>query len=62
LLRETERSAPLDAKSLYYLGASYAALKDVKQSRELLEKAVAAGLGDPLAEEAARLLADPKTK
>jgi tetratricopeptide (TPR) repeat protein len=62
LLRESERSAPLDAPALYYLGASYWKMNDKARGKEALEKAVAAGLQEPLAGEAARLLAEAEPK
>jgi len=62
LLQESERTAPLDAASLYYLGASYWNTNDKARGREALEKATAAGLQEPLAGEAARMLAQSDGK
>jgi Flp pilus assembly protein TadD len=62
LLRESERTALLDAPSLYYLGASYWKMNDKLRAKESLEKAIAAGLKEPLAAEAARLLAEAEAK
>jgi tetratricopeptide (TPR) repeat protein len=60
LLQESARATPLDANGLYYLGMSYLEAKQKPQAREALGRALAAGLQDPLASEAKRLLAEPK--
>lgn len=52
LLQESARKQPLDAKSLYYLGMSCLQAKQKSQAREALDRALAAGLQDPLAAEA----------
>jgi tetratricopeptide (TPR) repeat protein len=62
LLRESARGTPLDAKGSYYLGASQWQLKQKPQATEALEKALAAGLQEPFASEAKRLLAEAKTQ
>jgi tetratricopeptide (TPR) repeat protein len=62
LLQESARATPLDAKGLYYLGKSHLEAKQKPQAREALERALAAGLQEPLASEAKRLLAESKTK
>jgi tetratricopeptide (TPR) repeat protein len=60
LLQESARTTPLDAKGLYYLGMSHLEAKQGPQAREALERALAAGLQEPLASEAKRLLAESK--
>ena len=62
LLQESGRKNPLDAKALYYLGVSQLQLKQESQAKEALERALAAGLQEPLASEAKRLLAESKPK
>jgi tetratricopeptide (TPR) repeat protein len=62
LLQESARKNPLDAKALYYLGASQLQLKQKPQAKEALERALAGGLREPLASEAKRLLAESKAK
>jgi tetratricopeptide (TPR) repeat protein len=62
LLQESARTNPLDAKALYYLGVSQLQIKQKPQAKEALERALAAGLQEPLASEAKRLLAEPKAK
>jgi tetratricopeptide (TPR) repeat protein len=62
LLQESARTVPLDAKGLYYLGASQLQTKQKPQAKEALERALAAGLQEPLASEAKRLLEEFKTK
>ena len=60
LLQESARRTPLDANGLYYLGMSYLEAKQKPQAREALERALAAGLQEPLASEAKRSLAESK--
>jgi tetratricopeptide (TPR) repeat protein len=60
LLQESARKTPLDANGLYYLGMSHLEAKQKPQAREALERALAAGLQEPLASEAKRLLAESK--
>jgi uncharacterized protein HemY len=62
LLQESARTAPLDAKGLYYLGASQLQTKQKPQAKDALERALAAGLQEPLASDAKRLLGEFKTK
>lgn len=62
LLQESGRKNPLDAKGLYYLGISHLQLKQEPQAKEALEGALAAGLEEPLASDAKRLLAESKAK
>jgi tetratricopeptide (TPR) repeat protein len=62
LLRESARATPLDAKGSYYLGASQVQLNQKPQATEALERALAAGLREPYASEARRLLAEAKTQ
>lgn len=61
LLLESAQTTPLDAKGLYYLGMSYLEAKQKPQAQEALQHALAAGLREPLASEAKRLLADAKS-
>ena len=49
-------------RGLYYLGASHLQLKQKPQATEALERALAAGLQEPFASEAKRLLAEAKTQ
>jgi uncharacterized protein HemY len=60
LLQESARRTPLDANGLYYLGMSHLEAKQKPQAREALERALAAGLQEPLASEAKRSLAESK--
>jgi tetratricopeptide (TPR) repeat protein len=62
LLRESARATPLDAKGSYYLGASQLQLNQKPQATEALERALAAGLQEPFASDAKRLLAEAKTQ
>jgi tetratricopeptide (TPR) repeat protein len=62
LLQESGRKNPLDANGLYYLGMSHLQLKQKPQAKEALERALAAGLQEPLASEAERGLAESKAK
>lgn len=62
LLRESARVIPLDAKGSYYLGASQWQLNQKPQATETLERALAAGLQEPFASDAKRLLAEAKTQ
>jgi uncharacterized protein HemY len=62
LLQESARATPLDAKGSYYLGASQLQLNQKPQATEALERALAAGLQEPFASEAKRLLAEAKTQ
>jgi tetratricopeptide (TPR) repeat protein len=62
LLQESARRSPLDAKALYYLGVSHLQLKQESQAKEALERALTAGLQEPFAAEAKRLLAESKAK
>jgi uncharacterized protein HemY len=62
LLQESGSKNPLDAAGLYYMGVSHLELKHQFQGKLNLEKALAAGLQEPFASEAKRLLAEAKTK
>jgi tetratricopeptide (TPR) repeat protein len=62
LLQESARATPLDAKGSYYLGASQLQLNQKPQATEALERALAAGLQEPFASDARRLLAEAKTQ
>jgi tetratricopeptide (TPR) repeat protein len=55
-LQDCLRNAPSDAEALYYLGGSYAQLKDKVKAKDALQKSLAAGLKAPLDAEAKRLL------
>jgi tetratricopeptide (TPR) repeat protein len=57
LLQESARQQPLDATGLYYLGSSQIAADQKPAGRQSLEKALAAGLKDPLEKDAKRALA-----
>jgi uncharacterized protein HemY len=56
LLRQSAEKRPLGAKDLYYLGMSHLKTNEKAKSREVLGKALAAGLPDPLAADARRTL------
>jgi tetratricopeptide (TPR) repeat protein len=56
LLQKSAAATPLDARALYYLGMSHFRL-DHAEGREYLERALSAGLKEPLASEAKRTLA-----
>ncbi len=56
LLRQSAQKRPLGAKDLYYLGMSHLKTNEKPKSREVLRKALAAGLPDPLAADARRTL------
>ncbi len=58
LLEESNAQEPLDSKLLYYLGLSYQQIKQKPKSKETLEKALAAGLQEPLAADAQRVIAE----
>jgi len=60
LLQESGRKNPLDAAGLYYLGASQLELKQKPQGIDALERALAAGLREPFASEARRLVLEAK--
>ncbi len=62
LLQESARATPLDAKGSYYLGAVQWQLNQKPQATEALQRALAAGLQEPFASEAKRLLAEAKTQ
>ncbi len=58
LLNESAQKRPLNATGLYYLGMTHLQLKEMPRSRETLNLALAAGLTDPLATEARRVIAE----
>jgi Flp pilus assembly protein TadD len=58
VLQESARIRPLDADSFYYLGMSYSQAKQRSQAQESLRKALAAGLHEPLAADAKRVVAE----
>lgn len=60
LLHESAQKQPLDAKSLYYLGMSCLQTKQKSQAREALDRALAAGLQDPLAAEVRQAMTELK--
>lgn len=49
LLNESSKKRPLDAKDLYYLGMSLLATKEMPEGKAALQRALAAGLPEPLA-------------
>ena len=57
LLEESARRRPLNAASLYYLGMCYVQTNQSGKGQDLLAKALAAGLPEPLAAEAKRVIA-----
>ena len=58
LLEEGLRGGPQDAPSLFLLGMSHYQLKDAAAGAAALQKALAAGLAEPSAAEARRVLAE----
>jgi tetratricopeptide (TPR) repeat protein len=62
LLQDSAKRMPLDAKGLYCLGMSYLAAQDETQSYDALTRSLTAGLAEPLASEAKRVLADLERK
>jgi tetratricopeptide (TPR) repeat protein len=58
LFQQTAASQPLPPKDLYYLGMAQLQTKQDAKGRETLERALAAGLQDPLAQEARQRLAE----
>jgi len=62
LFQESAAKQPLPARDLYYLGMAQLQSKQESRGRESLERALAAGLQDPLAQEAKQRLAEEKPK
>ncbi|MEP6685216.1 MAG: tetratricopeptide repeat protein [Verrucomicrobiota bacterium] len=62
LFQESTRNKPLDAKSLFYLGMSYAHANQKSQAGETLNRALSAGLQEPLAAEAKKAVAELQQK
>jgi tetratricopeptide (TPR) repeat protein len=62
LFEESNRNKPIDAKSLFYLGLSYAHDHQKPQAGETLKRALAAGLPEPLATEAKQAIAELQPK
>ena len=62
LLEEGLRGGPQDAPSLFLLGVSHYQLKDAAAGAAALQKALAAGLTEPSAAEARRVLAELQKK
>ena len=58
LLQESAKSGTMGARSLYYLGMCYLALQERREGQNALERSLAAGLQEPLASEARRVLVD----
>jgi tetratricopeptide (TPR) repeat protein len=58
LLQESAKGQPLGAKHLYFLGMSHWQLKEESACRDALERALAAGLPEPLATDAKGVLAN----
>jgi tetratricopeptide (TPR) repeat protein len=62
LFQESGKRRALDARLLYYLGMSQWQAAQKTQGRESLERALGAGLSEPLSTEAKRVLAESKAK
>jgi len=62
LFQEIGKRKALNSRSLYYLGMSQWQANQKIQGRESLERALEAGLPEPLATEAKRVLAESKAK
>jgi lipopolysaccharide biosynthesis regulator YciM len=60
LFQQSSSKRPLSAKDLYLLGVAQLETKQDAKGRENLEKALAAGLKDPMAQEAKRRLTAPQ--
>lgn len=60
LFQQSSAKRPLSAKDLFELGVAQIETKQEAKGRENLEKALAAGLKDPMAQEAKRHLATPQ--
>jgi len=58
LLQESTKKGPLNARSLYYLGMSQLQIKQHTKSKESLQRALLAGLPEPLSTDAKRVLAE----
>jgi tetratricopeptide (TPR) repeat protein len=62
LFQQSATKQPLPPKDLYYLGMAQLQTKQDAKGREALERALAAGLQDPLAQEAKQRLAESQPK
>jgi predicted Zn-dependent protease len=62
LLQESARKRPLDAEALYYLGMSHWQVNDQAKTEDTLQRALAAGLPEPLSTDAKRVLAELRQK
>jgi tetratricopeptide (TPR) repeat protein len=62
LLQESARKGPLPAKDLYCLGVAQLETKQDAKGRETLQRALAAGLQEPLAQDARNRLAEKQPK
>jgi TolA-binding protein len=58
LLQESARKRTLNANSLFYLGMSQLQTRQKAEAQGILNQALVAGLQDPQAAEAKRVLAD----
>jgi uncharacterized protein HemY len=58
LLRESAKRKPLGGKDLYYLGMSQLKTSQDLESRKTLEQALAAGLQEPLSEQARQAVSE----
>lgn len=62
LLQESNRKRPLKPTGLYFLGMSHLQAKQTQQGKETLEKAIAAGLPEPMAADAQKALEELEKK
>jgi tetratricopeptide (TPR) repeat protein len=62
LFEQSAANKPLAPKDLYYLGTAQLQTKQDAKGRETLERALAAGLQDPLAQQARQRLAESQPK
>jgi hypothetical protein len=62
LFQESGKRKALDSRSLFYLGMSQWQTTQKTQGRDSLERALGAGLPEPWATEAKRVLAESKAK
>jgi uncharacterized protein HemY len=62
LLQESAKRTSLDARGLYCLGMCYLAAQEEPESRDALTRSLTAGLQEPFASEARRVLRDLEKK
>ena len=58
LLQESGRKKPLDGKSLFFLGMAQVQLGHKAEAKEILDRALASGIPDDLAQKAQRVISE----